>query len=283
MKKDKRALWLVPMAAWMVLLYLIPLLIIVYTSFRTQNGSGFTLDNYRHFFDSMIYVKALKDSLWLSFRVVLIGFCIAFPASYIVCFVVPKRFRLFLLVLMIIPFWTNYLIRAYSWITILGAKGLFNTFLMNIGLIDKPLDLLYNEAGTLIGLVHYITPMLILFTYTTMDGINENLLEAACDMGASRLRTIKEVIFPLCSGGVIFGIIYVFIISYADWITPTTLGGQAILVFPQLVVDAVKWTINWPMASVMAIAMTIAAAVVISLIYALRGLTTGLEHGGIGK
>lgn len=280
---NKKALWVLPMAAWMAVLYAVPLLIIAYTSFRTQSGDGFTLESYTRFFGNAAYLTALLNSLWLAVRVVTIAFLISFPTAYIICFVVPKSLRLFLLILTIIPFWTNYLIRAYSWITILGGNGIINRTLMDLHLITQPLELLYNETGTLIGLVHYVTPMLILFTYSTMEGISENLLEAACDLGAGRLRTIKEVILPLSSGGLVGGLIYVFIIAFADYITPTTLGGQSIVVFAQLVVDAVQWTINWPLASVLAIAMTVVAAAVIVVILLLRPRGSSLEEGGSGK
>ena len=280
---SKKAGWLIPMAVWMGLLYAVPLGIIVYTSFRSQSAPGFTLEGYRKLLENGAYLTALLNSLWLAVRVVAIAVCIAFPASYILCFVVPERFRLFLLILLIIPFWTNYLIRAYAWISILGGNGLFNSLLLHLGIIDQPLEILYTEAATVIGLVHYVTPVLILFTYSTMEGIHENLLEAACDLGAGRLRTIWEVILPLSSGGITGGVIYVFIIAFADYITPTTLGGQSIVVFPQLVVDAVQWTINWLLASVLSVAMTAAASVVIAAILLLRIGGSSQEEGGSGK
>ncbi len=283
MKSSRKAYWTLPMGIWMALLYAVPLLIIVYTSFRSQSDTGFTLDSYKKFFDNPSYAVALLNSLWLAVRVVLIAFLIAFPTSYILCFVVPSKLKLFLLILMIIPFWTNYLIRSYSWISILGGNGVLNSILMSLGIIHQPLEILYTETSTVIGLVHYVTPMLILFIFSTMDGINTSLLEAACDLGAGRLRTVAEVILPLSSGGIIGGIIYVFIIAFADYITPTTLGGQSIVVFPQLVVDAVQWTINWPLASVLSIAMTTVAALVIVVILMLRISGSRQEEGGAGK
>lgn len=283
MKKNAKTIWVLPMMVWMTVLYLIPLLIIVYTSFRSQSAAGFTLSSYQRFFQNSAFFAALMNSLWLAIRVVAIALLLAFPTAYLICFVVPKKIRLFLLILTIIPFWTNYLIRAYSWLSILGGNGIVNTLLLKIGLIREPLNLVYNETAIVIGLVHYITPMLILFIYSTMEGISQNLLEAACDLGASRLRTIFEVILPLSAGGIIGGVIYVFIIAFADYITPTTLGGQSVVVFPQLVVDAVQWTVDWPLACVLAIMMTALASVVIVLILALGSRVGNLEEGGSGK
>lgn len=279
----KQALWVLPMGIWMILLYAVPLCIIVYTSFRHQTGPGFTLDNYREFFSTPLYFQALLDSLWLSLRVVAIAFCIAFPTSYILCFVVPERIRLFLLIVMIVPFWTNYLVRAYSWFSILGSNGILSNILLKIGLIQQPLDILYTDLTSVIGLVHYITPMLIMLIFNTMESIGTNMLDAAHDLGASRVQTIKYVIFPLSSGGIMSGVIYVFIMSFADYITPTTLGGQSTVVFPQLVVDFVQWTINWPMASVLAIAMTLAVAVVIGVLLSVNLAGSHREDGGMGK
>ena len=282
-RTKKQAFWALPMGLWMTLLYAIPLCIIIYTSFTHQSGPGFTLDNYREFFATPLYFRALLDSLWLSLRVVAIAFCIAFPTSYILCFVVPEKARLLLLIVMIVPFWTNYLVRAYSWFSILGSNGILSNLLFKLGIIKLPLDILYTDLTSVIGLVHYITPMLIMLIFNTMESIGTNMIEAANDLGASRMQTILHVIFPLSSGGIMGGVIYVFIMSFADYITPTTLGGQSTVVFPQLVVDFVQWTINWPLASVLAIVMTLAVAVVIAALMSIRIAGSHREDGGSGK
>ena len=283
---DHSAVWLLPLSSWMTVFYLIPLAFIISTSFRTmvnyQLTEGFTLQNYAAVFTDPLYWKALRVSLLISDKVVAITTLIAYPLAMTLVFVVPRRWRVFLLILIIAPFWTSYLIRAYSWFIMLGNTGIVNMVLKSLGLIEKPLQILYTNTATTIGLIHYLMPIMTLTIYTTLENIDPKLLEAANDLGAGRMQSFFHVILPLSATGLVNGMMFIYILAFADFISPATLGGQNERVFPQLIVDAVQWNINWPLASALSI-MMVAAIFGVLLVLSLFRSVGSRENGGSGK
>lgn len=286
LSNDHSARWLLPMTGWMTVFYLIPLAFIILTSFRTmanyQLTNVFTLESYKTIFTDPMYLRALGTSLSLAVRVVLITTLIAYPTAMVLVFVVPKKWRTFFLVLVIAPFWTSYLIRAYSWFIVLGNNGILNRVLEGIGLIREPLEILYTGTATTIGLVHYLMPIMTLTVYTTLENIDPKLLEAANDLGAGGLRSFFYVILPLSSAGLVNGMMFIFILAFADFVSPATLGGQQQRVFPQLIVDSVQWNINWPLAAALSIVMIAAIFLVLLVLAAFRNIGNQ-ENGGSGK
>jgi len=170
---NRSALWCLPISFWMGFFYLIPLLFIVATSFKTMGNykltSEFTFQSYERIFTSVMYWKALKNSLLLSLKVVTITTLVAYPLAMVLYYAVPKRWRNFFLVLIIAPFWTGYLIRAYSWFIVLGNTGIINTLLKNIGFIEQPIQILYTNTSTTIGLVHYLLPLILTDTLSKFN------------------------------------------------------------------------------------------------------------------
>ena len=284
--KNTSPLWLLPLSGWMAFFYLIPLFFIIFTSFKTMVDyrltNEYTLQNYIVIFTNPLYLKALGTSLWLAFRVVLITAAIAYPLGMVLAFVVPKRRRLLFLVLIIAPFWTSYLIRAYSWFIVLGNNGIVNVLLMKLGIITQPITILYTNTATMIGLVHYLMPIMTLNIYNTLENIDHNLLEAANDLGARGLKSFFYVILPLSAGGLVSGMMFIFILAFADFVSPATLGGQSVRVFPQLIVDSVQWNINWPLASSLSIVM-IATIFLVLIVISLFRNVGNRELGGSGK
>lgn len=263
-------IWLAPISGWMLFFYALPMGYIFLVSFMSMRDyrliQEWTLANYRLIFEQSMYHKAYFTSLWLSIRAVLITTLIAYPLGYALVFVVPKRWRIVILVAIIAPFWTNYLVRAYAWQTILANKGVLNYFLLSLGIIKEPLELLYTHVATTIGLVHYLLAIMTLNIYTTLENIDKRLLEAAKDLGASRWKTFWRITLPLSSGGLITGAMFIFILAFADFISPSVLGGQTQRVFPQLVVDAIQWNINWPLASAFAVIMVATILFVLAIL-----------------
>jgi ABC-type spermidine/putrescine transport system permease subunit I len=176
---------------------------------------------------------------------------------------------------MIVPFWTNYLIRAYSWQIILANNGLLNQILKMLNLIETPITILYTHAATLIGFTYFYMVLITMLLYSSMDSINRSLLEAASDLGAGRFRSFIEIIFPLSLPGLIVGGIFVFIMSFGDFVAPSILGGGRKPVFTQLIVDEIQGTVNWSMASALAVFMVITILTILALF--LR------KTGSIGK
>ncbi|MGI6585755.1 MAG: ABC transporter permease [Lutisporaceae bacterium] len=285
-KNYRSALWCLPVSFWMTFFYLIPLLFIVATSFKTMENyrlaGEFTLQSYERIFTNVMYWKALRNSLLLSLKVVAVTTLIAYPLAMVLNYAVPKRWRNFFLVLIIAPFWTSYLIRAYSWFIVLGNTGIINTVLKSLGFIEQPVQILYTNTATTIGLVHYLLPLMTLNLYTTLENIDPKLLEAAGDLGANRIKSFWHVILPLSSGGLCNSLMFCFILAFADFISPATLGGQLERVFPQLIVDAVQWNVDWPLAAALSMVMVFAILGVLILISLFRNIGN-LENGGSGK
>lgn len=277
--------WLLPMISWMIILYLIPLLFIISTSFRTMVDfkltEQFTLRNYAVMLREPLYWKAMRISLSLALKTVFITTLLAFPLALSLVYTISPKHRMFFLILIIAPFWTSYLIRAYSWYVILGNKGIVNIALLRLKLISQPIKILYTNLATTIGLVHYLLPIMTLNLYTTLENIPPRLLEAAHDLGASRLQIFSHIILPLSRTGLINGMMFIYILAFADFISPATLGGQAERVFPQLIVDAVQWNINWPMAASLSVMMVLSTFFVLAVFCRFRHLC--IEREGSGK
>lgn len=283
---DRAGLWSLPLASWLGFFYLIPLLFIILTSFRTMVDyklvNEYTLENYTRIFSNPIYLSALKNSLLLSLRVVVITTVIAYLLALALKYAIPSRLHTFFLVLIIAPFWTSYLIRAYSWFIILGNTGVMNGLLKSLHIIEQPLHILYTPTATIIGLVHYLLPLMTLNLFNAIDSIDDSILEAADDLGAGPVRKFFNIILPLSAPGLYSGLMFIFILAFADFVTPATLGGQMERVFPQLIVDAVQWNVDWPLAASLSVMMVAVICLILSVVSLLRNIGNR-EMGGSGK
>jgi spermidine/putrescine transport system permease protein len=267
---DPWAWWfLLPITAWQAVFYFASAAFLFVSSFWTMEAyrlvPAWTLRNYALFFTEFIYLKAYLTSLAFATTTVLITIVVAYPFAYALVFVLPRRWLTVALVAVIAPFWTNYLVRAYAWQIILASNGMLNYVLLQLRVITEPIDILYTLAAARIGLVHFLLAIMTLVLYTTLEGIDRNLLEAADDLGAGRWRTFTEVILPLSSGGMVSGAMFVFVLAFADFVSPAVLGGQAQRVFPQIVVDAVQWTVNWPQAAAFSAIMVATIMLIVGL------------------
>jgi len=263
------AIWLTPISTWMLFFFALPVGYMFLVSFMSmtdyQLTYDWTLSNYQIIFERGLYHRAYINSLSLSMRVVLITTLIAYPLGYALAFVVPRQWRLVFLVAIIAPFWTNYLVRAYAWQTILSNTGILNYALLSLGVIGEPIDILYTHRATTIGLTHYLLAIMTLNIYTTLENIDRRLIEAAKDLGASSWQAFWRITLPLSSGGLITGAMFIFVLAFADFVSPSVLGGQTRQVFPQLIVDAIQWNVNWPLASAFAVIMVATILIVLGI------------------
>jgi spermidine/putrescine transport system permease protein len=272
---------LLPITLWQAVFYLAPAGLLVLASFWVLRDfhlvADWTLDNYRQVFSRRIYLDAYLTSLWLTATVVLICVVLAYPAAYALAFVVPRRWQRTLMVAMILPFWANYIVRAYAWQLVLANRGLLNYALEKLGIRDEPLTILYTHIATRIGLVHFLVVLLTLALYTRMESLDRNLLEAARDLGAGSFRTFLEVIFPQTRAALMTGVMFIFVLAFADYISPAILGGQTSRVFPQLVVDAIQNEVAWPLASAFAMVMV---ATILAVVGVLSAIQSRAEKAG---
>jgi len=229
-RKPGLAAWLVlaPLLAWLVLFIVVPTIMLVVVSFAERDSLGrvvyqFSFDNYARAFD-WVWLKVLRDSIWYAFLTTVICLALGYPAAFFIGRS-PERWRGILLMLVMVPFWTSFLIRTYAWITILGKEGLANSLLVSSGLLSAPLPLLYTPFAIVLGLVYNFLPFMILPVYTSVEKLDGAMIEAAHDLGASPLQAFAQVIIPLTRPGITAGALLVFVPSIAMFAITTLMGG----------------------------------------------------------
>lgn len=223
--KNRRK-WLTAPGLLVLLTFAIaPLITMFYYSFQSDAGAaGFTMDNYIHFFEKGFYLKLTGKTIVNSLMVTLISLVIAYPLAYVMAKKL-KGMRNIILVLIIIPFFTNQLVRIYSWIVFLQDGGIFNDLLTATGLVQGGLGLLYTRAAAIIGLVHAYFPYMVVTIYLSMERIDDTLLEASRSLGAGPAATFRKVTLPLSWPGVVSGVMLVFVPCLGSFVEPRILGG----------------------------------------------------------
>jgi len=224
------------------LFFIVPLgIIVVYSFWETVDYAvvhHWTFDNYHYFFTVPAYVTTMWDTLWVSVVATAITIGLAFPFAYWLSRYVPKRLRTPLLVLVVVPFWTSYLLRVYSWLTILGDQGVLNRFLMWTGLTSHPLGVfLYDRPAVILVLVYLYFPFAALTLYSSIERFDWDQLRAAMDLGASPLQAIRLILVPQIRPGIITSIIFVFIPVLGEYLTPQIVGGTGGVMIGNLIVN----------------------------------------------
>lgn len=252
----KKLLTIGPATLYLFFLFFIPLLVIFIYSFLSRNGVGdiqlsLTLENFSRVFDPL-FLKIFLRSVKLAGLTTIICLLIGYPAAWTISRMTGHR-QLVFIMLIIIPSWMNLLIKNYAWIVILRKEGFINTILQSLGLIEQPLDLLFNESAVLIGLIHTFLPFMVLPIFSSLERLDKSMLEAACDLGASRFRRFRHVILPQSISGILVGSILVFIPSLGAFVTPDLLGGANEMMVANLIQNQVLMTRDWPFASAISI------------------------------
>ncbi|MGH8046523.1 MAG: ABC transporter permease [Chthoniobacterales bacterium] len=246
-------LFMAPLLAWLVLFVVAPSLLLVVYSFLERDSLGrivwnFTGDNYLRAIDwptlknlphaiathgwqgvvdsyyALSWFRILLESVWYAFLTTVICMIVGFPAAWFIGRA-PERFRNLLMMLVMIPFWTSFLIRTYAWITILSRDGFLNAFLLSAGIINTPLVMMYTPFAVVLGLVYNYLPFMILPIYTSVEKLDNALVEAAQDLGAGPVRAFSKVIIPLTRPGIAAGALLVFVPAIAMFAITTLMGG----------------------------------------------------------
>jgi ABC-type spermidine/putrescine transport system permease subunit I len=221
--------------------FVVPLaLIIAYSVWKTVDYEvvrDFTFDNYRYFFSVPAYVRTMVATLWVSALATTLTLAMAFPFAYWLVRHVRARWQKLLLALVILPFWTSYLLRIYSWLTILGEKGAINRGLGGLGLLDQPLSLLYNRWAVILVLAYLYFPFAALTLYASLERFDWNLLRAAMDLGASPATAVRRVLLPQMKLGITTSIVFVFIPIVGEYLTPQLVGGTSGVMIGNLIVN----------------------------------------------
>lgn len=265
-----------PALAAVTFLLVVPVLFIIVYSFWLRSAAGaeipgFYLDNWLEVFGDVFY----RDILFSTLRIAAITTVLCALLGYIPAYFIAMsatRFKALLLLLLILPFWISYIIRTMSWINILGASGALNGLLLSLGLIDEPLQILYNEWTVILGLVHFLLPFMVLNVYVSLEGIDRNLLDAARSLGASDLQSFREVTLPLSLPGLAAGSLLCFVLSAGTYITPLVLGGPRDAMFANLVFEAIITQLNWPLGSALSIVLLVVLGSIVAVYNRLAGL-----------
>jgi spermidine/putrescine transport system permease protein len=256
--------------SWAVALTLLtaPLGIIAAYSFLTRGVYGgvsepWTLDNYIRLWDPL-YGAILWRSVWLATVSTVLCLMLGFPLALGITR--AGRWRNSLLFLVMLPFWTSYLVRTYAWMFLLRDTGLINTMLAGMGWVDEPLPLLYNEGAVIVGLVNAYIPFAVLPIYANLERMDKNLLEASADLGARPWETMRHVVLPLCAPGLRAAAVLVFIPCLGAYLTPDLLGGGKAMMIGNLVQNQFTTARDWPFGAalsltLMAVVMALVASV----------------------
>jgi spermidine/putrescine transport system permease protein len=222
--------WIVlsPLLIWLLLFVVAPTLVLTAVSFAERDSLGrivwnFSVQNYARAFD-WVWVKILLDSLYYAFLTTVICLALGYPAAYFIG-KAPERWRGLLLLLVMVPFLTSFLIRTYAWINILSKEGFLNSLLISAGIFNEPVAMLYSPFAIILGLVYNFLPFMILPIYTSVEKLDNGLVEAAHDLGAGPLRAFSQVILPLTRPGIVAGSMLVFVPSIAMFAITTLMGG----------------------------------------------------------
>lgn len=260
--------WLAaPGLLWMGVFFLVPLGLVFAISFASRGTYGgivweFTTANYLDLLHPL-YGKILAQSMWYASMTTAICFGLGFPLAYVIARS-PARWQPVFLLLVMLPFWTNFLVRTYAWMILLRHDGLINRTLMALGIVNSPLDLLYTPTAVVIGLVYGYLPFMVLPLYVAVERLDPLLVDAAWDLYASRWAVFTRVVLPLTKPGVIGGCILVFIPSIGSFITPDLLGGARSMMIGNLIQHEYLVVRDWPLGSAVSfVLMAIVMAAVI--------------------
>ena len=255
--------------AWLLVFFLAPFLIVFKISLSDPvlaqppfsplfdwTNSGIealqaTWDNYRFLFQDNLYALSYLKSIWIAAVSTLFCLIIGYPMAYGIARSSPAT-RNILLLLVILPFWTSFLLRVYAWMGVLSTRGLINNTLLAMGLIDEPLQLLYTDSAVYLGIVYSYLPFMILPLYATLERLDLRLMEAASDLGARPFRVFMDITLPISKPGVIAGCLLVFIPALGEYVIPALLGGLDSLMIGRQLFDEFYANRDWPVASAVA-------------------------------
>jgi putative spermidine/putrescine transport system permease protein len=265
------ALVLPPLAA-ALLLFVGPLVYLFWVSLHTPSqselyGPALTLQNYAGVLTDSFYLGIIRRTLGVATVILLLALVIGYPVAYFVALQPPRR-RMVILLLLLFPLMVSNVVRAYGWVAILGRRGVINTTLRDIGVIDIPLDLLYTTGAVVVALMTILLPYMVISIANTLATLDRRYEEAAQSLGASPVRTFVHVTLPLSTPGVASGMLLVFLLSLSAYVTITLLGGPRSKLLVSMVYDSVT-AFEWPRAAALAFVLLALALIVTAIILAL--------------
>ena len=268
----------IPALIVIFLVVIIPIGWLFYLSFIGSEGQA-TLEHYRKMIEYKSYYRVFLNTFKVSLLTTIICIGLGYPLAYFLA-QLPARWAGFFMLAVLLPFWTSLLVRTYAWLVLLQRKGLLNEFAMEIGLWEKPIKLVHNLTGTLIGMAHIMLPFLVLPLYNAMKKIDRDLMHAASNLGASPTRAFWQVYFPLSLPGMVAGSLIVFVLCLGFYVTPAVLGGGRVIMVATQITAILENQFNWGAASSLGVVLLVATVLVLYIAGRLFKLDTALFGKG---
>jgi spermidine/putrescine transport system permease protein len=275
--------WAIGLAAvWLTLFVFVPNLLVLVTSFLTRDPLSFVslpvnVDSYGRTFN-LLYLQVLWDSLRMSLMAMIVCLLVGYP--FAMCLVqLPTRWRALVLFLVVLPFWTNSLVRTYALQFILGNRGLINSALLGLGVIEKPLQLLYTEFAVILGLSYILLPFMVLPLYAALEKLDLRLLQAARDLGANSLQRFWRITVPLTSPGIVAGCLMVLLPAMGMFYIADLLGGAKNLLLGNVIKTQFLQTRDWPFGSALSVLLIVLLGLMLWLYF--RAARYVSRKGGI--
>jgi spermidine/putrescine transport system permease protein len=264
---------LVPPTLWLLIFFMVPVISIAVYSFYSRGVYGeinvaFTLNNFKEAF-SPVYLGALGRTLLLATSNAAISLLIGYPVAFYMSFYVHPKRKHIILLLILLPFWSSYIARIYSWLLLLSQNGPVSRLLLLLHLRHNPLDILFTPEASLVGLLYNYLPFMILAVFISLEKIDRRWLDASKDLGATGVATFRRLILPLSASGMFSGTILVLVFSVSDYIIPNILGGARYLLTSNVITNQYFSTRNVPLGAALTVVFMLTVTVIISILYRL--------------
>ncbi len=269
-------LLLTPLLLWLTLLIVIPHIDMFLVSLRERVGVGkydTGLANYQTFFTETLYLWTFLRTAVMSVLATAITLLIAFPVSYYIAKIAKGRLQSVLFLLCLVPFWVSELVRTFGWMILLRETGLFSNLLQWAGLAEQPVEFLYNDAAIMIGLVYTSMLFMVVPLVTTLESLDDAVIEAGYDLGGSALSVLREIVIPHAMPGIVSGSIVVFMLSLGNYLTPILLGGKDSLWFTELIYSQFIVRFNWELGAAFGFMLLVLSSAIVWGVLRLTGQT----------
>jgi len=269
-------LLLAPLVLWLGLLIILPHIDMAIVSLRTRVAPREyvpSFDNYAAFITEPLYIVTFLRTAIMSVLATVITLIIAFPISYYIAKIAKGRSQAALFLMCLIPFWVSELVRTFGWIILLRETGVISGFLQWLGLADQPVEMLYNDAAMMLGLVYTSMLFMVVPLTTTLESLDDAVIEAGYDLGGSGFSVLREIVIPHAMPGIVSGCIVVFMLSLGNYLTPTMLGGKGSLWFTELIYSQFIVRFNWELGAALGFCLLGASSLIVWSILRLTGQT----------
>eukprot|EP01028_Stygiella_incarcerata_P012130 TRINITY_DN7293_c0_g1_i5.p1 TRINITY_DN7293_c0_g1~~TRINITY_DN7293_c0_g1_i5.p1 ORF type:complete len:286 (-),score=-49.96 TRINITY_DN7293_c0_g1_i5:393-1250(-) len=241
-------IFFIPVFLWLFLLIILPQIDLLLMSLKVENDVGdmvWSFSNYNAFFKESIYWYTFVRTATYSILVTFLTFVVTFPIAFYITKVVSPKYKGFLTILLLMPFWVSELVRVYGWMILLRESGVINYYLMQFGIIDKPIEMLYNDVSMIMGLVYTSMLFMIVPLISALEGMDDSYIEAALDLGASKFVIFFKIIIPYAAPGIVSGSIVVFMLTLGNYLTQNLMGGKNSLWFTEQIYNQFIASFNW--------------------------------------